>query len=159
MRPPTSASVIFGADGSAANTRDESKKRVADRIRRIDHLRRTATIVFRCMSARVEVLPSGELRVRGRAPLLERLSWALYDFSNTIFSMNIATLYFSAWLIADLGHSNTLYAVVNGIASALVVVSIPIFGAVSDGTQRRKPRVVGFTLVASISTVVMAVVG
>jgi len=93
------------------------------------------------------------------APLRERVSWALYDFANTVFSMNIATLYFSAWLIADLGHSNTLYAVVNGIASALVVVSIPIFGAVSDATQRRKPWVVGFTLVACLSTVVMAVLG
>ena len=93
------------------------------------------------------------------APLRERLSWALYDFANTVFSMNIATLYFSAWLVGDLGHSNTLYATVNGIASALVVVSIPVFGAISDATQRRKPWVVGFTLIACISTVVMAGLG
>src|SRR3979411_2302541 len=93
------------------------------------------------------------------APLRERLSWALYDFANTVFSMNIATLYFAAWLVADLGHSNTLYAVVNGIASALVVVSIPVFGAISDATQRRKPWVVGFTLIACVSTIVMAILG
>src|SRR5678809_1424620 len=93
------------------------------------------------------------------APARERLSWALYDFANTVFSMNIATLYFAAWLIADLGHSNTLYAVVNGIASGLVVLSIPVFGAISDATQRRKPWVVGFTLVACISTVVRAILG
>jgi UMF1 family MFS transporter len=93
------------------------------------------------------------------APFRERVSWALYDFANTVFSMNIATLYFAAWLVADLGHSNTLYAVVNGIASALVVVSIPVFGAISDGTQRRKPWVVGFTLIACISTIVMAILG
>src|SRR6059058_4344848 len=89
----------------------------------------------------------------------ERISWALYDFANTVFSMNIATLYFSAWLIADLGHSNTLYASVNGIASAMVVVSIPVFGAISDATQRRKPWVVGFTLIACASTVAMAALG
>jgi UMF1 family MFS transporter len=93
------------------------------------------------------------------APMRERLSWALYDFANTVFSMNIATLYFSAWLVKDLGHSNTLYATVNGIASALVVVSIPLFGAISDATQRRKPWVVGFTLVACISTILIAVLG
>ena len=93
------------------------------------------------------------------APLRERLSWALYDFANTVFSMNIATLYFSAWLVRDLGHSNTLYATVNGIASALVVVSIPVFGAISDATQRRKPWVVGFTLIACILIVVMAILG
>lgn len=93
------------------------------------------------------------------APFKERLSWALYDFANTVFSMNIATLYFAAWLVADLGHSNTLYAVVNGIASALVVVSIPVFGAISDATQRRKPWVVGFTLIACLSTIAMAILG
>jgi len=93
------------------------------------------------------------------APFRERISWALYDFANTVFSMNIATLYFAAWLVADLGHSNTLYAIVNGIASALVVVSIPVFGAISDATQRRKPWVVGFTLIACASTVLIAVLG
>ena len=93
------------------------------------------------------------------APARERLSWALYDFANTVFSMNIATLYFAAWLVGDLGHSNTLYATVNGIASALVVVSIPLFGAISDATQRRKPWVVGFTLIACASTVLIAVLG
>jgi UMF1 family MFS transporter len=93
------------------------------------------------------------------APRRERLSWALYDFANTVFSMNIATLYFSAWLVKDLGHSNTLYATVNGIASALVVVSIPLLGAISDATQRRKPWVVGFTLVACASTILIAILG
>ena len=93
------------------------------------------------------------------APARERLSWALYDFANTVFSMNIATLYFAAWLVGDLGHSNTLYATVNGIASALVVISIPLFGAISDATQRRKPWVVGFTLIACASTVLIAVLG
>jgi MFS transporter, UMF1 family len=104
------------------------------------------------------VLDAGELNpplARAR----ERFSWALYDFANTVFSMNIATLYFAAWLVGDLGHSNTLYASVNGIASALVVVSIPIFGAISDATQRRKPWVVGFTLIACLATVMIAVLG
>jgi MFS transporter, UMF1 family len=93
------------------------------------------------------------------APARERFSWALYDFANTVFSMNIATLYFAAWLIGDLGYSNTLYAVINGIASGLVVISIPVFGAISDVTQRRKPWVIAFTLIACISTILIAVFG
>jgi UMF1 family MFS transporter len=104
------------------------------------------------------IVTSGDLNP-ALASLRERLSWALYDFANTVFSMNIATLYFSAWLVKDLGHSNTLYATVNGIASALVVVSIPLFGAISDATQRRKPWVVGFTLMACASTILIAVLG
>ena len=105
-----------------------------------------------------EVTSAGDLNPP-LAPFRERLSWALYDFANTVFSMNIATLYFAAWLVADLGHSNTLYAVTNGVASGLVVISIPVFGAISDATQRRKPWVVGFTLFACTATVVMAVLG
>jgi len=107
---------------------------------------------------RVEATAAGDLNPP-MAKFRERFSWALYDFANTVFSMNIATLYFSAWLIADLGHSNTLYATVNGIASAMVVFSIPVFGAISDATQRRKPWVVGFTLIACIATALIAVLG
>jgi UMF1 family MFS transporter len=109
-------------------------------------------------SAAVSISATGDMNPP-LARLRERVSWALYDFANTVFSMNIATLYFAAWLVGDLGHSNTLYATVNGIASALVVVSIPVFGAISDATQRRKPWVVGFTIIACISTVVMAILG
>ncbi len=110
------------------------------------------------MTTGLDVTASGDLDPQ-LAPFRERLSWALYDFANTVFSMNITTLYFSAWLVADLGHSNTLYASVNGIASALVVVAIPIFGAISDATQQRKPWVVGFTLIACIATIVVAALG
>ena len=97
--------------------------------------------------------------IASRAPRRERLSWALYDFSNTIFSMNIATLFFAVWLIDDVGASNTMAAVASSISSLLVVVSIPIFGAISDATQRRKPWVVGFTLLAVTMTIAMGVVG
>src|SRR6188474_3411931 len=120
----------------------------------------SATVSFDTKAADTEfgVTRTGDLNPP-LAPFRERISWALYDFANTVFSMNIATLYFAAWLVADLGHSNTLYAIVNGIASALVVVSIPVFGAISDATQRRKPWVVGFTLIGCASTVLMAVLG
>jgi MFS transporter, UMF1 family len=94
-----------------------------------------------------------------RAPARERASWALYDFANTIFSMNVATLYFSVWLIADLGASSTLYALGNGISSLLVVVSVPVLGALSDARQRRKPWVVGFTIAACIACAAIGVLG
>ncbi len=93
------------------------------------------------------------------APARERWSWALYEFANTIFSMNIATLYFAVWLVSDLHGSNTDVALGNGITSVLVMLSIPILGAVSDVTGRRKPWVVGFTLVAVAATVAIGAVG
>ena len=104
------------------------------------------------------VTTEGEL-VATRAPARERWSWALYDFANTIFSMNIATLYFAVWLVSDLHSSNTLVALGNGISSALIAISIPVFGAISDATQRRKPWVVWFTVLACIATAAMGIVG
>jgi len=94
-----------------------------------------------------------------RAPVRERASWALYDFANTIFSMNVATLYFSVWLIADLHASNTVYAVGNGISSILVVLSVPILGAVSDARRRRKPWVVGFTISSCLACAAIGILG
>jgi MFS transporter, UMF1 family len=91
--------------------------------------------------------------------MLERASWALYDFANTIFSMNVATLYFSVWLIADLGASNSVYALGNGISSLLVVVSVPVLGALSDARRRRKPWVVGFTIAACLACAAIGVLG
>jgi MFS transporter, UMF1 family len=94
-----------------------------------------------------------------RASVRERASWAVYDFANTIFSMNVATLYFSVWLIADLHASNTVYAVGNGISSILVVLSVPVLGAVSDARRRRKPWVVGFTIVSCIACAAIGLLG
>lgn len=94
-----------------------------------------------------------------RAPWVERASWALYDFANTIFSMNVATLYFAVWLIEDLGASNTTYAIGNGVSSLLVVLSVPILGALSDARRRRKPWVVGFTLVSCLACAAIGVLG
>ena len=102
---------------------------------------------------------TGDIVVTSRAPARERWSWALYDFSNTIFSMNIATLFFAVWLVKDVGTSNTMAAVASSISSALVVVSIPLFGAISDATQRRKPWVVWFTLISVAMTALMGVIG
>jgi UMF1 family MFS transporter len=104
------------------------------------------------------VTREGEI-VATRAPARERWSWALYDFANTIFSMNIATLYFGVWLVSDLGASNTMVALGNGISSALIALSIPVFGAISDSTQRRKPWVVWFTLLCCGGTALLGILG
>src|SRR4051812_41935363 len=97
------------------------------------------------------ILGDGEIRAVVRAPARERLSWALYDFSNTIFSMNVATLYFAVWLVDDLHVANTIEAIGSGIASIMVVLAIPFLGAMSDVLRRRKPWVVGFTLLSCIA--------
>ncbi len=105
------------------------------------------------------VLGDGEIRATTRAPLLERMSWALYDFSNTIFSMNVASLYFTVWLVDDLGVSNTTDAMASAVASLLVVIAIPFLGALSDVRRRRKPWVVGFTVLSCAGCAAMGIFG
>lgn len=102
---------------------------------------------------------AGEIVVTERASARERWSWALYDFSNTIFSMNIATLFFAVWLVNDMGTSNTMAAIASSASSALVLLSVPIFGAISDATHRRKNWVVGFTLISVVLTAVIGIIG
>ena len=94
-----------------------------------------------------------------RAPWRERASWALYDFANTIFSMNVATLYFGVWMIKDLGASSTLYAIASGISSILVVLSVPFLGALSDARRRRKPWVMWFTIISCLACAAIGILG
>ena len=103
--------------------------------------------------------PDGEIRPPAPVPGRERWSWALYDFANTIFSMNIATLFFAVWFVSDLGGTNTQLSVANSIASAMVALSIPVLGAVSDARRRRMPWIIGFTIVAIVGTALLGVLG
>lgn len=105
------------------------------------------------------MLSDGEIRPVVRAPAIERWSWALYDFSNTIFSMNVATLYFSVWIVSDLGSTDLVYAMANAAASVLMVLAIPVLGAISDARRRRKPWVVGFTIASCLGCVAIGVLG
>ena len=38
------------------------------------------------------------------------VSWAFYDFANTIFSMNVISLYFALWVTVDHGGQDILYS-------------------------------------------------
>jgi UMF1 family MFS transporter len=96
---------------------------------------------------------------RRPASWVERWSWALYDFSNTIWSMNVSSLYFTTWLVADLGSSNSAVAWGAAASSLLMAVSAPVLGAISDARRRRKPWVVWFTVVSCAATASIGWIG
>ena len=102
--------------------------------------------------SRLALSPDGRLRVLAPAPARERGSWALYDFANTIFSMNVVTLYFAVWIVTERGASNTAYSVATSLSSVAVLLLAPWIGAISDASRRRKPWVVGSTLVCAGAT-------
>src|ERR1051325_5527861 len=94
-----------------------------------------------------------------RASALERWSWALYDFSNTIWSMNVVSLYLATWLIVDLGASNAVYSWATSISSIVMAASVPLLGAISDARRRRKPWVVWFTVLSCVATAAIGFIG
>lgn len=96
-----------------------------------------------------------------RAPRLGRiaevltvpaLSWALYDFANTIFSYAVLTRYFNEWIVIQQDTDDFWLGIMSLVVSLFLVASLPFFGALSDRLARRKPFLVAFTLLAVAAT-------
>ena len=79
-------------------------------------------------------------------------SWAFYDFANTIFSMNVISLYFALWVTVDHDGQDILYGAALSGSMLAVAISVPVFGALSDQTGRRKFPLTFLTIVSVIAT-------
>jgi len=88
-----------------------------------------------------------------RAPdKLAIVSWSFYDFANTIFSMNVISLYFALWVTVDKGGPDILYGAVLSGSMLAVAVSVPVFGAISDKTGNRRGPLILLTLACVLCT-------
>jgi UMF1 family MFS transporter len=108
-------------------------------------------------------------QAKPRSPLalyfsLPILSWALYDFANTIFSSNIITIFFPFYLQEVIGTNermdqiaSTFLSYANATASLFLVLFSPLFGVLIDRTGKRKSYIIPFTLIAVFSTIFMGV--
>jgi UMF1 family MFS transporter len=90
---------------------------------------------------------------------LSVLSWALYDLANTIFSMNIVSLYFSLWIVNVMGGSDANYGNANSISMALLFFTAPVLGALSDQAGRRMPFLVVTTVTCVAFTALLGTGG
>ena len=79
-------------------------------------------------------------------------SWSMYDFANTIFSMNIISLYFALWVTVDMKGEDILYSWALSGSMFLAAIVSPIMGAVSDRLGRRMPFLIFFTLTCCFFT-------
>jgi alkanesulfonate monooxygenase SsuD/methylene tetrahydromethanopterin reductase-like flavin-dependent oxidoreductase (luciferase family) len=107
-------------------------------------------------AARAEV---GPIR---RVSRLSVGSWVLYDLANTIFSLSIVSVYFSLWVVHGMGGTQLQYGLANGLSMALVFITAPALGALSDQSPRRVPFLilgtlgcVGFTLLLGTGVALM----
>jgi UMF1 family MFS transporter len=91
---------------------------------------------------------------------VEGLSWALYDFANTIFSFAIVSFAMGPWTVRALGEANgTLAFTVAGSLSVLLNALVsPALGAVSDRTGGRKRYLFVFTVLCVVPTAVIGLV-
>ncbi|MBC7187506.1 MAG: MFS transporter [Calditrichaeota bacterium] len=94
-----------------------------------------------------------------RAPARAVASWILYDFANTIYSMNVVTMYFPLWMTVNLAMEDIWVSVGNSLSMALVGLTMPVLGVVSDRFRARMPYLITLTLLCVSGTAMIGIVG
>jgi MFS transporter, UMF1 family len=86
------------------------------------------------------------------------VSWALYDLANTVFSMNIVSLYLALWVL-DMGGTDATWGYANSLTMLLVFISAPLLGALSDQAGRRLPFLKVGTIACVVCTAALGIGG
>jgi MFS transporter, UMF1 family len=79
-------------------------------------------------------------------------AWVLYDFSNTIFSISILTVFFPLWVDQQIGDGAWLVNLATAFSALLVFFTAPVLGAIADLRQRRVPYLVVLTVISVLLT-------
>jgi UMF1 family MFS transporter len=87
------------------------------------------------------------------------VSWALYDLANTVFSMNIVSLFLGVWVVIEMGGTDTLWARANSISMLMMMLTAPLLGAISDQTGRRLPFLMASTIACVLLTALLGMPG
>ncbi len=95
-------------------------------------------------------VPAEPLTTPGSTPFVpsrrSTWSWIVYDLANTIFSLNILSLYFSLWVVNDMGGRDAHFTVATSISMACMLVLAPIIGVLSDRVPCRLPFLMATTI-------------
>lgn len=93
----------------------------------------------------------------GLRSALTVFSWALYDFSDAMFGMNILAFSFALYLTVEKGIQDIVYGCALGISMFLASLFMPILGVISDKQGRRMPYLIFFTLLCIIFLILMGI--
>lgn len=66
--------------------------------------------------------------------------------------MNVISLYFALWVTVDHGGQDILYSTALSLSMLAVALSVPVFGAISDTTGKRRVPLIGLTLLCVLCT-------
>ena len=90
------------------------------------------------------------------ASRIELIGWALYDWANNGFATVIQTFLFAAYftrqVAPDKETGSSYWGTATGVAGVCVALLGPLLGATADQSGRRKPWIVGFTLLCVTAT-------
>ena len=86
------------------------------------------------------------------------MGWSLYDFANTIFSMNIISLYLKRYIVEDLGKDDRWFDIPYSISLVIAAIVLPAMGAISDHSTKKKTFVILFTITCCLATGLMSLV-
>jgi UMF1 family MFS transporter len=91
---------------------------------------------------------------------VEGLSWALYDFANTIYSYAVVSYAMGLWTVDRLGPDagQFWFGVAFAVSVLLNAIVSPILGAASDTVGRRLPFLLVFTVICIGGTALIAFV-
>lgn len=74
------------------------------------------------------------------------IGWSLYDFANTIYSMNIVSRYLKPYIVEDLGHPDYYFDIPFTGSMILAAILMPALGAMSDRSTKKKIFLFLFTV-------------
>ena len=76
----------------------------------------------------------------------QAIPWSIYDFANTIFSMNIITMYVAQWIVEDLGFEDIFYSLAFAASQIMIALTMPALGALADARKTRLRALLIFTV-------------
>lgn len=97
---------------------------------------------------------------RGETSIWRRdvVGWSLYDFANTIYSMNIVSLYLKRYIVEDLEYPDYYFDLPFAFSMLLAAILLPALGAMSDHLTKKKIFLFLFTLTCCSAVGLMALV-
>ncbi|PIW69946.1 MAG: MFS transporter, partial [Ignavibacteriales bacterium CG12_big_fil_rev_8_21_14_0_65_30_8] len=84
------------------------------------------------------------------------VSWALFDFANTSFSVIIVTVIYSKYFTNIVaGGQKWIWGLLVSISMILAAILSPSLGAIADLSRNRKKFLLLFTLISVVCTALM----
>ena len=84
------------------------------------------------------------------------VAWCLYDWASSAFSVIVTTFvfatYFTKAVAADEASGTAAWGYAMSLAAIVIAILGPVCGAIADRAGRRKPWLMGFTIVSAIAT-------